>query len=108
MDVRHYLARDGRDPFQDWIDGLEEVRTRVAVLRRIDRLALGIVGDCRFCRSGVWELQIDLGPGYRVYYAKAGTEVLLLLAEDRSGRRTRISGVRSPDGRTIGAVDDSS
>ncbi|HQR24413.1 MAG TPA: type II toxin-antitoxin system RelE/ParE family toxin [Steroidobacteraceae bacterium] len=80
MDVRHYLSPDGRDPFQDWIDGLEDVRTRVAVLRRIDRLALGSVGDCRFCRSGVWELRIDLGPGYRVYYAKAGNAILLLLA----------------------------
>lgn len=93
MDVRHYLARDGRDPFQDWIDGLEEVRTRVAVLRRIDRLALGIVGDCRFCRSGVWELRIDLGPGYRVYYAKAGTEVLLLLAG--GPKRTQDADIRS-------------
>ncbi len=80
MEVQHYLASDGRDPFQEWLEGLEDIRVRVAVLRRIDRLALGNVGDCRFCRSGVWELRIDVGSGHRAYYAKAGADVLLLLA----------------------------
>ena len=80
MDVRHYLSPDGRDPFQDWLDGLGDVRVRVAVLRRIDRLALGNVGDCRSCRSSVWEMRIDIGPGHRVYFARAGAEMLLLLA----------------------------
>lgn len=79
MDVRHYLARDGRDPFQEWLDGLPDVRVRVAVLRRIDRLAAGNPGDHRFCRAGVCELRVDLGPGFRAYYATVGTEILLLL-----------------------------
>lgn len=79
MDVRHYLARDSRDPFQEWLDGLPDVRVRVAVLRRIDRLAAGNPGDHRFCRAGVWELRVDLGPGFRAYYATVGTEILLLL-----------------------------
>jgi putative addiction module killer protein len=79
MDVRHYLALDGRDPFQVWFDGLADARVRVAVLRRIDRLAQGNAGDCRFCRSGVWEVRIDLGAGFRVYYSKAGTDMILLL-----------------------------
>jgi putative addiction module killer protein len=48
-------------------------------LRRIDRVAMGNFGDHRFCREGVWELRIDVGAGYRVYYAKAGQRVVLLL-----------------------------
>jgi len=55
------------------------LRIRVAVLRRIDRLAAGNSGDHRFCRARVWELRVDLGPGFRVYYATAGTNLLLLL-----------------------------
>ena len=97
MDVRHYLAGDGRDPFQDWLDGLGDVRVRVAVLRRVDRLALGNAGDCRFCRSGVWELRIDFGPGYRVYFAKAGAETLLLLAG--GSKRTQQADIRSATAR---------
>jgi putative addiction module killer protein len=79
MDVWHYLSPEGRDLFQEWHDGLTDLRARVAVIRRIDRLAAGNTGDGRFCRSGVWELRIDLGPGLRVYYAIAGAGIVLLL-----------------------------
>jgi len=50
------------------------------VQRRVDRLGKGHFGNCRFCRDGVWELKIDHGPGYRVYYARIGKTVILLLA----------------------------
>ncbi|WP_150050102.1 type II toxin-antitoxin system RelE/ParE family toxin [Methylomonas rhizoryzae] len=36
-------------------------------------------GDCKPIQDGVWELRIDYGPGYRVYYAQAGDKLLLLL-----------------------------
>ena len=52
---------------------------RIIIQRRIDRVANGNFGDHRFCRDGVWELRIDYGPGYRVYYARAGETVVLLL-----------------------------
>jgi len=42
-------------------------------------MALGNFGDCKPCQNGVWELRIDVGPGYRVYYARVGKTVLLLL-----------------------------
>jgi len=42
-------------------------------------MALGHFGDCKPCQNGVWELRIDLGPGYRVYYARAGNIIVLLL-----------------------------
>ncbi len=80
MQILHYLTADDRDPYQDWLDGLRDMRARVAIQRRVDRLARGGFGDHRFCREGVWELRIDVGAGYRVYYAQAGqTSVLLLL-----------------------------
>ncbi len=44
MEIFHYLSPDGRDPFQDWLDGMRDLRCRVAVLRRIDRLANGNPG----------------------------------------------------------------
>lgn len=79
MEIRHYVTPEGTDPFQEWLDGLKDLRGRVAVLRRVDRIITGNFGDCRFCRDGVWELRIDVGPGYRVYYAELGGEQMLLL-----------------------------
>ncbi len=43
------------------------------------RIEHGNFGDHRFCRDGVWELRIDVGTGYRVYYALPGHSVVLLL-----------------------------
>jgi putative addiction module killer protein len=77
--LEHYLSSTGRDPFQRWLDGLADLRCRVAVLRRVDRMSGGNPGDQRFCRDGVWELRIDCGPGYRVYFARPGADRVLLL-----------------------------
>lgn len=79
MEVRHYVTSDGSDPFQDWLDGLRDLRARVAILRRIDRVAAGNLGDRKHLRDGVWELRIDFEPGYRIYYALTGKVVVLLL-----------------------------
>lgn len=58
---------------------MRDTKARVAIDRRINRIELGNFGDHKFCRDGVWELRIDFGPGYRVYYAIAGSQIVLLL-----------------------------
>jgi putative addiction module killer protein len=79
MRIVHYLTTSGSDPFQSWLDGLKDVKARVAILRRADRLAVGNPGDYKFVREGVWELRVDVGPGYRVYYGKQGNTFIVLL-----------------------------
>ena len=80
MQVLHYLDAREHDPYQDWLDRVRDITGRVAVQRRIDRIAnTGNLGSHRFCRDGVWELKIDVGPGYRVYYAGVKKTVVLLL-----------------------------
>lgn len=92
MEVLHYLTATGRDLYQDWLDGLRDMRARVAVQRRVDRLAAGNFGDHEFCRDVVWEMRIDVGAGYRVYYARAGrTIVLLLCAGDKRSQQADIT-----------------
>lgn len=79
MEIRHYVTATGKDPYQQWLDGLKDLKGRVIIQRRIDRVAKGNFDDHRFCQDRVWELRIDYGPGYRVYYARAGETVVLLL-----------------------------
>ncbi len=90
--VEHYVTHDGlSDPVLDWLRRLRDNRARVAIVRRLARLEQGQFGDHRFCRDGVWELRIDFGPGYRVYYARAGSRlVLLLCAGDKRTQSTDI------------------
>lgn len=66
--------------FANWLDSLRDVRARARVQVRIERLATGNPGDVQPVREGVSELRIDYGPGYRVYFKKIGSEVLILLA----------------------------
>ncbi len=54
-----------------------QARARVAI--RVQRMASGNFGDYKPVGHGVWELKIDHGPSYRVYYAQAGQRVLMLL-----------------------------
>jgi putative addiction module killer protein len=79
VEIRHYLTASGNDPYQQWLDKLKDLKGRVAIQRRVDRLAGGNFGDHKFCRDGVWELRIGVGPGYRVYYAQESATVILLL-----------------------------
>jgi putative addiction module killer protein len=78
-EIRHYLTKNDKDVYMEWRRQLRDTSARIAIDRRINRLELGNFADHRFCRDGVWELRIDIGQGYRVYYAVAGTQVILLL-----------------------------
>ena len=66
--------------FAEWIDGLRDLQGRARIQARIERLALGLVGDANPIGEGVSELRIHCGPGYRVYFKKVGTQLIILLA----------------------------
>lgn len=78
-EIRHYLTDNSKDIYLDWLRKLRDVTARIAVDRHVNRIELGNFGDHKFCRDGVWELRIDVGAGYRVYYAIADKEIVLLL-----------------------------
>jgi len=79
MELRRYLTASGRDVFGEWLSEQRDVRTRAKIVARIDRFSAGNFGDCKALRGGLFELRIDWGPGYRVYYALAGKACVLLL-----------------------------
>lgn len=77
-ELRHYTDPSGRDLFADWLDRLPDRVAQARVAARLLRLQNGNFGDCKPVGSGVWELRVDWGPGYRVYYAIAGNRIILL------------------------------
>ena len=80
------------EKFSKWHSGLRDSRARVAVALRIDRLALGLLGDAKSVGGGVFELRIHYGPGYRLYFTRAGeTVVLLLCGGDKSSQNADIA-----------------
>ena len=84
-DVRTYETQDGRVPFNDWLAGCKDTKARAIIRNRIDRLYLGLLGDCKSVGNGVSELRIAYGPGYRVYFGQEGQRTILLLCGGDKG-----------------------
>ncbi len=79
--------------FARWLDDLRDVRGRARIQARIERLATGNPGDVAPVGEGVSELRIDVGPGYRVYFAQRGRALIILLAG--GSKRTQAADIRA-------------
>ena len=77
--VENYVCPDGSCPFEAWISSLRDRKTRAIIRTRIGRVRLGNLGDCKPIGSGVLELIVDYGPGYRVYLGQVGMKLVILL-----------------------------
>ncbi len=75
--IREYTEA-GRSPFAKWFGDLDAV-TAARVDRYLRRLEAGNFGAAKPLRDGVFELRLDFGPGYRVYYGRDGKTVVVLL-----------------------------
>ena len=78
--------------FEAWIVGLKDSHARRRINSRIRRLSLGNPGDVKPVGSGVSELRIHYGPGYRVYFMQRGRFVVVLLCG--GDKRTQNSDIK--------------
>ncbi|MFM8270636.1 MAG: type II toxin-antitoxin system RelE/ParE family toxin [Pseudomonadota bacterium] len=80
---------DGSEPFTEWLESLE-LRVQARVSAFIDRVALGGgKKNVRALGEGVYEIKIDIGPGYRVYFGEDGKRIILLLVGGDKGTQAK-------------------
>jgi putative addiction module killer protein len=90
LTIREFLRAEGGSPFRDWVGSLE-VTVRARVQARVLHFETGNLGDCRAVGGGVWEARLMFGPGYRIYFGRNGSSViLLLLGGDKASQRKDI------------------
>jgi putative addiction module killer protein len=84
------------DEFKGWLQSLRDVIARRQIVKRLGRIAtMDHFGDFGSVGEGVSELRIHVGPGYRVYYALRGEEVVIILCggdkddQDRDIKRAK-------------------
>ena len=86
-ELKFYRTLNGRVPFTEWYDTIQDRRMRNRIQKRLDRLEDGNFGDAKSVGEGVFELRFHFGAGYRIYFAEVGnTIVLLLCAGDKSSQ----------------------
>ena len=94
--LREYQAADGRVPFLEWMHSLRDRRSRAIIRNRVDRLEEGNAGHWASVGSGIYELKIYFGPGYRVYFAPRGpVHIILLTGGDKQSQWRDIEKARA-------------
>ena len=79
QELQFYRMPNGREPFTEWYATIQDRSVRHRIQKRIDRLADGNFGDCKSVGAGVFELRLQFGAGYRIYFGEVNNAVVLLL-----------------------------
>ena len=71
--------------FDTWLDGLKDRTTRLRLSRRLDKAQRGNIGDVKPVGDGIFEMREHFGPGWRMYYAKRGDIIIVMLGGGDKG-----------------------
>lgn len=77
--IRKYRRTNGQVPFDEWINTLKDVKVKARLLKRLDKVQLGNLGDRVSVGDGVFELREHFNQGFRIYYGMERRTVILLL-----------------------------
>ena len=83
--IQYYRDPNGRRPFVEWFESIQDKNTQNRIDKRLERLEDGNFGDCQSVGGGVFELRIPFGPGYRIYFGQIDDTLVFLL---RGGDKT--------------------
>ena len=67
------------EEFSKWLKKLKDAVAKVSIARRIVRMEDGNFGDSKSVGGGVFELRVDVGKGYRVYFTNKDNRIVFLL-----------------------------
>ncbi|QBD75859.1 type II toxin-antitoxin system RelE/ParE family toxin [Ktedonosporobacter rubrisoli] len=89
-----YRDRCGREPFTIWLKSIKNPKSSKRIWMRLHKLEKGIYGDCKQVGEGVIEQRIFYGPGYRVYFAEDGNNIVVLLGGNKNSQQNDIERAR--------------
>ena len=81
------IIEDGHSPFAEWFDSLDAL-TAARVDKYIRRLEAGNFGSTKALQESAFELKMDFGPGYRVYFGRDGKTIIILLGGGSKRRQS--------------------
>lgn len=66
--------------FQDWLDGLKDIKAQLRIVARLRLAEAGNLGDCKPVGNEVSEMRVAFGPGYRLYFTRRQNILIVMLA----------------------------
>lgn len=93
MELEIYQDPNGNAPFLQWLSDIRDKVTAARIRSRLRRIEEGgNLGDHRSVGDGVFELRLQFGSGYRIYFGKIGDDTILLLrGGDKGSQRQDIA-----------------
>lgn len=89
--VHNYVLSNGNEPLVEWLEALKDIKGRARIRARINQIRTGNPGNFKMVAPGIMEMKVDFGPGCRVYYARVGKKIILLLCGgDKTTQHTDI------------------
>lgn len=79
VQIEYYVDATGKMPFWEWQKSLNDLKGKVAVLTRLNRVKIGNFGDWKIVRNGIYELRLKHGPGYRIYFGRESEKKIVIL-----------------------------
>ena len=95
--IVHYLTGQGENPYDEWFCKLRDSSLKGRILSRLLRVESGNFGDFKALGGGVYEMRIDAGPGYRIYFGLDGVEFVVIFGGVRNA--TQDADIRTAKGR---------
>src|SRR5665213_3362031 len=86
--LQYYTAKNGKDYYKEFLDTLDG-QTSTKVQAQVAKLAVGI-GKVKTIANKLWELKVEYGPGYRVFFTRRGNDIVLVLAGSDKSEQGRI------------------
>ena len=94
--IKYYETPDGKLPFMIWFNSIKDSQFKRRIILRLNRLSDGNFGDCKNLGDGLYELRLDFGSGYRIYYTEEDNVVVILFSGgDKSSQYKDIDKAKS-------------
>jgi len=77
------------EEFQAWLDALKDFRAQVRIAARLRLAEAGNLGDWKPVGGEISEMRIDVGPGYRLYFTRRGSILIVMLAGGNKSSQAR-------------------
>jgi putative addiction module killer protein len=86
FEIKEFIENE-YSPFANWRASLDAV-TRARIEKYVRRLEFGNIGSVKALQEGVFELKMDFGPGYWIYFGRDGKTIIILLGGGSKRRQS--------------------